>query len=131
MAEAFNEKKPWLWRPPKGKYGYIGRRGLHPKEAPEKVTGKQSTPTMSIFRGMLYAKVYRSPHAHARIKSLDSSKAEALPGVWSVIRYDNTEANLRDTFKEMQPGAPWFWWRESLLPILLILPAQGRCDRGC
>ena len=34
--------------------------------------------------GMLYGKVLRSPHAHARIKSIDTSKAEAMPGVHAV-----------------------------------------------
>ena len=35
--------------------------------------------------GMLWGKVLRSPHPHARIKSIDTSKAEALPGVKAVI----------------------------------------------
>jgi CO/xanthine dehydrogenase Mo-binding subunit len=35
--------------------------------------------------GMLHGKVLRSPHAHARIKSIDTSKAKALPGVRAVI----------------------------------------------
>jgi CO/xanthine dehydrogenase Mo-binding subunit len=123
MAEEFNEKKPWLWRPPKGKDGYIGKRGLRPKEANEKVTGKAIFANDVYLPGMLYAKVYRAPHAHARIKNLDSSKAEALPGVWGVIRYDDPDANLLDTFKLMQPGAPWFYWNESILPGTVDFPA--------
>ena len=39
--------------------------------------------------GMLFAKVYRSPHPHARIKKMDTSAAEALPGVHAVLRYDD------------------------------------------
>ncbi|GIT43920.1 MAG: hypothetical protein Ct9H300mP11_18560 [Chloroflexota bacterium] len=35
--------------------------------------------------GMLHGKVLRSPHAHARIKSIDTSKAEALPGVTALV----------------------------------------------
>src|SRR5689334_19292129 len=35
--------------------------------------------------GTLYGKVIRSPHAHARIRSVDTSKAEALPGVKAVV----------------------------------------------
>ncbi|MEC7232575.1 MAG: hypothetical protein VXW31_06530, partial [Planctomycetota bacterium] len=35
--------------------------------------------------GMLHAKTLRSPHAHARIVSIDTSRAEALPGVRAVI----------------------------------------------
>ncbi len=38
---------------------------------------------------MLYAKILRSPHAHAKILKLDTSKAEALPGVRAVISKNN------------------------------------------
>ncbi|MBN1221948.1 MAG: molybdopterin-dependent oxidoreductase [Candidatus Aminicenantes bacterium] len=37
------------------------------------------------FPGMLYAKVLTSPYPHARIKKMDTSKAEALPGVKAVL----------------------------------------------
>ena len=48
--------------------------------------------------GLLHAKVLRSPLPHARIKSMDTSEAEALPGVRSVITYaDPAIAELRDT----------------------------------
>ena len=40
-------------------------------------------------RGMLYAKVLRSPHAHARILSIDDSKARAVDGVHAVLHYGN------------------------------------------
>lgn len=42
------------------------------------------------MRGMLYAKLLRSPHAHARIVSIDDSQALALPGVRSVLHHWNT-----------------------------------------
>ena len=35
--------------------------------------------------GMIWGKVLRSPHPHARIKSIDTSKAEKLPGVKAVV----------------------------------------------
>ena len=41
-------------------------------------------------RGLLYAKVLRSPHAHARIIDIDDSAALALEGVHAVIHYKNT-----------------------------------------
>ena len=41
------------------------------------------------FRGMLYAKLLLSPHAHARIKHIDVSKARALPGVHAVLTYQD------------------------------------------
>jgi putative selenate reductase molybdopterin-binding subunit len=39
------------------------------------------------LRGMLHAKVLGSPHAHARIKSIDASQARALPGVAAVLTH--------------------------------------------
>ncbi len=39
---------------------------------------------------MLYGKMLTSPHAHARIMDIDTSKAEALPGVHAVLTYKNT-----------------------------------------
>ncbi|MFQ5555738.1 MAG: molybdopterin cofactor-binding domain-containing protein, partial [Acidimicrobiia bacterium] len=42
------------------------------------------------MRGMLYAKVLHSPHAHARIVDIDDTAARALPGVHAVLHYKNT-----------------------------------------
>ena len=42
------------------------------------------------LRGMLYAKVLRSPHAHARIVAIDDSGARSLSGVHAVLHADNT-----------------------------------------
>ncbi len=41
------------------------------------------------LRGMLHTKILWSPHAHARIKNIDTGKAEALPGVHAVFCYKN------------------------------------------
>lgn len=41
--------------------------------------------------GMLYCKILNSPYAHARIVKMDTSRAEALPGVHAVIRCDDPE----------------------------------------
>ncbi|HEY53250.1 MAG TPA: molybdopterin-dependent oxidoreductase [Caldilineae bacterium] len=43
------------------------------------------------MRGMLYAKLLTSPHAHARILHIDDAAARALPGVHAVIHYGNIE----------------------------------------
>ena len=40
---------------------------------------------------MLYARFLTSPYPHAEIKSMDTSQAEALPGVRAVLRYDDPE----------------------------------------
>lgn len=43
------------------------------------------------FPGMLYARTLRSPYANARIKSMDTSAAQATPGVHAILRYDDPE----------------------------------------
>ena len=51
----------------------------------EKVTGRVEYVADIKRRGLLYAKLLRSPHAHARIVRIDVSKARALPGVRAVL----------------------------------------------
>ena len=47
----------------------------------DKVTGRARYGADIDLPGLLHGKVLRSPHPHARIKSIDTSKAEALDGV--------------------------------------------------
>ena len=61
----------------------------------DKVTGRAKFGADATAPGMLIGKILRSPHAHARIRSIDASKALALPGVKAVV--------TRDDFKEGDP----------------------------
>jgi CO/xanthine dehydrogenase Mo-binding subunit len=54
-------------------------------DGPEKVTGGTEYVADLKPKGMLHAKLLRSPHAHARIKRIETSKATALPGVRAVL----------------------------------------------
>src|SRR3979411_1866566 len=63
---------------------WIGQRTIRPDGA-DKVTGRAALAAHTNIPGMIWGKVLRSPHPHARIKSIDTSKAEALPGVKSVL----------------------------------------------
>jgi CO/xanthine dehydrogenase Mo-binding subunit len=54
-------------------------------DAPEKVTGRTQYVGDVKLPGLLQARLLRSPHAHARIKRIDVSKARALPGVRAVL----------------------------------------------
>jgi CO/xanthine dehydrogenase Mo-binding subunit len=62
----------------------IGLSILRP-DAPEKVTGAVPYVADLSPRGLLHAKLLRSPHAHARILKIDVSRARALPGVRAVL----------------------------------------------
>jgi len=61
------------------------------KEAWNKVTGAAKYTGDIIEQGMLYAKLLTSPHAHAQIISIDTSKASCMPGIKSVITGNDTD----------------------------------------
>ena len=71
-------------------YRHIGKETPR-KDAREIVTGRAQYFDDISLPGMLYGKVLRSPYAHANIKHIDTSRAEALPGVRAVLTYKDTE----------------------------------------
>jgi 4-hydroxybenzoyl-CoA reductase alpha subunit/xanthine dehydrogenase E subunit len=66
------------------KFATVGR-SIPRVDAPDKVTGKAKYTADFKFPRMLYGKILKSPIAHGIIKRIDTSKAEALPGVHAVI----------------------------------------------
>lgn len=65
-------------------------------EGVAKVTGRARYTHDLRFPGMLHARMLRSPHARARVRRVDPSKALALPGVRSVLhRYNAPKAAFR------------------------------------
>ena len=66
-------------------YKVVGTRPIR-HDGIEKVTGQALYGADIDLNGLLHGKVLRSPHAHARILSIDTRKAEAYPGVYAVIR---------------------------------------------
>src|SRR5437016_14289804 len=67
--------KPFKW---------VGTRPVRPDGVP-KVTGKALYGADMMWPGMLVGRILRSPHAHARIRSINIEKAKALPGVKAVV----------------------------------------------
>ncbi len=65
----------------------------------EKITGRTKYVGDMVLPGMLYAKLLLSSIAHGRIKDIDTSKAEALPGVKAVFTYKNSPDNLYNSHK--------------------------------
>jgi CO/xanthine dehydrogenase Mo-binding subunit len=63
---------------------WIGQRTIRP-DGMDKVTGRAQFAADTNMPGMIWGKVLRSPHPHARIKSINTKKAEALPGVKAVV----------------------------------------------
>ena len=76
-------------------YNVVGSRPIRPDGA-DKVTGRAQYGADFQMSGLLYGKVLRSPHAHARIKSIDTSRAEAYPGVMAVITAKDLPEAKRD-----------------------------------
>ena len=78
-----------------GDYSVVGTRPIR-HDGADKVTGRALYGADFHTAGLLYGKTLRSPHAHARIKSIDTTKAAALPGVRAVL----TAKDL----PELEPG---------------------------
>ena len=77
-------------------FNVVGSRPIRP-DGVDKVTGRARYGADAGLPGLIYGKILRSPHAHAIIKSVDSSAAEALPGVFAVV----TSADWPETSRKL------------------------------
>jgi xanthine dehydrogenase molybdenum-binding subunit len=80
------EVQPYL----RGDYKYIGK-DMPRFDALPKARGEAKYTRDMLLPGMLYAKFLASPYAHARIISIDTSKAEKLPRVKAILTYQSEE----------------------------------------
>jgi xanthine dehydrogenase molybdenum-binding subunit len=85
------------------KYNVIGTRPIR-HDGADKVTGRAQYGADIRLTGMLHGRVLRSPLAHARIVSIDTSRAEALPGVRAVVTAQDLPA-ARDAVEDLGEGA--------------------------
>lgn len=85
------------------KYKVIGTRPIR-HDGVDKVTGRAKYGADIDLTGLLHGKILRSPHAHARIVSIDTRKAEALPGVKAVITVKDLPLQ-EDKIEELGEGA--------------------------
>ncbi len=82
-------------------------KSIQIKDAREKVTGSLKYGIDYQVPNMVYGKILRSPHAHAKIKNIDTSLAEALPGVLGVVTYKDAP--------DLDWDACWFNYRGHIL----------------
>jgi CO/xanthine dehydrogenase Mo-binding subunit len=75
-------------------FKWVGTRAVRP-DGVDKVTGRAKFGADLNMQSQLVGKVLRSPHAHARIRSIDTGAAASLPGVKAIV--------TRDDFKD-QPS---------------------------
>ena len=109
-------------------YKVVGTRPIR-HDGTDKVTGRAKYGTDFQTAGMYYGKVLRSPHAHAIIKSIDVSKALALPGVEAVITgKDMPGANNPDASRGTQMASDNLLARTKVLykghPVAAVAAAN-------
>ncbi|HEX3064479.1 MAG TPA: hypothetical protein VHQ39_03310, partial [Dongiaceae bacterium] len=85
------------------KFKVIGTRPARP-DGLDKVTGRARFGADATMPGMLIGKVLRSPHPHARIRSIDVKAALKLPGVKAMVTKDDfaePTPDLRDVWRNV------------------------------
>jgi len=83
-AEAQGSTEVATREAPQGKWRVIGTRPIR-HDGADKVTGRAKYGADFQAAGLLHGKVLRSPHAHARIKKIDVTRALAYPGVKAIV----------------------------------------------
>ncbi|HEV7259256.1 MAG TPA: molybdopterin cofactor-binding domain-containing protein [Bosea sp. (in: a-proteobacteria)] len=102
-------------------------KGLQRQDMPGHVTGRTRYFDDHAFDGLLHLKAVRSPHAHARIRSIDVSAAERAPGVKRVLRgadvpvNKNTLLSLINFGKDDEPSLAVEKVRYKGEPVVAIL----------
>lgn len=102
-------------------------KGLQRQDMPGHVTGRTRFFDDHAFDGLLHLKAVRSPHAHARIRSIDVSAAERAPGVKRVLRgadvpvNKNTLLSLINFGKDDEPSLAVDKVRYKGEPVVAIL----------
>ena len=95
-------------------YNVVGTRPIRPDGA-DKVTGRAIYGADFDASGLLHGYILRSPHAHARIRSIDTSAAEALAGVRAIVTNADFGSD-RDAVVDLGEGATSLkWLRDNVL----------------
>jgi putative selenate reductase molybdopterin-binding subunit len=115
---AFEERTPYLTGPSTATTTHaLPKVFVTPQAAPYQIVGKpelkvdalklvQGKPAFAAdfeVRGLLYAKVLHSPHAHALIRHIDASRAKALPGVAAVLTWQDIPRVVFSTAGQSDP----------------------------
>lgn len=101
-------------------YRVIGTSPIRP-DGVDKVTGRAVFGADVRLSGMLVGRVKRSPHAHAIIRRIDSSKALALPGVHAVITHEDFPEPATPTMQTIRGPMPSKWDVERLMARRKVL----------
>lgn len=91
LAEDGGLLPPLVLSPPDMEPLRVVGRGVPKVDGVKLATGRPAFTDDIRLPGMLYGALLTSPHAHARIKRIDTSRARALPGVHAVLTYQDIE----------------------------------------
>jgi putative selenate reductase molybdopterin-binding subunit len=98
--------KKWQGYPPEN-LNVVGKpMPALPEVSIPRFTGKAQYATRVWFPNMLYTRFLTSPHPHARIKNLDTSTAEKMPGVAYILTYKNVPKYIQSTGANRAVPAP-------------------------
>ena len=115
--------------PKKTEFKVVGTRPKRP-DGVEKVTGKAQYGADMTAPGMLHGAVLRSPHAHARIRSIDTSAALAMPGVKAVVTQADLpeveDQSLRDVRENVLAGEKALYDGHAVAAVAATSPAAAR-----
>ena len=95
-----------------GDYDVVGTRPVRP-DGVDKVTGRAQYGADASFPGLVHAKMLRSPHAHANIRSIDTSRAESFPGVLAVATAADFPGTARESTVDYGEGDRALWQLRS------------------
>lgn len=93
-------------------FAVIGKPGLIDKQAVMIVTGKLDFAEDNLPGEKLHGRILGSPHAHARILSIDTSKAEELEGVKAVVTYKDGIGFVEELT----------WWGQEVAAVIATEP---------
>ncbi|PKQ11003.1 MAG: oxidoreductase [Alphaproteobacteria bacterium HGW-Alphaproteobacteria-1] len=106
----------------------VGTRPDRP-DGIDKVTGRARFGADMVAPGMLTGRILRSPHAHARIKRIDTSKAESLPGVKAVVTrvdFGAVPDHVADIMDNCMAGEKALYDGHAIAAVAAISPAVAR-----
>ncbi len=106
----------------------VGTRPDRP-DGIDKVTGRARFGADMVLPGMLTGRILRSPHAHARIKRIDTSKAEALSGVKAVVTradFGEVPADVADVMDNCMAGDKALYDGHAVAAVAASSPAVAR-----
>src|SRR5690606_19130296 len=92
----------------------VGTSPVRP-DGVDKVTGRAVYGADVRMSGLVYGRVLRSPHAHAFIKSVDVSKALALPGVLAVVTHEDLPKPAEPVMQTIRGPMPSQWDQDRIL----------------